>query len=77
MESRAAYGWGGSGVNSVKTMEKWQVSYRTDDGGFGIVGYKLFNTRSAAEDFAKNFQKENSWVKEVFVSHPAKRYSTY
>ena len=59
-------------------LKKWQVAYRTDDGGFGIVGYvPLFDRKKDAERFAKQYKAEHSYVTEIIIQHPSKMYSSY
>lgn len=77
LEARSDYGYGGSGITDRKTMEKFQVWYRCKDGSLGEIGWRLFKTESEAEDFAREFSEENSYVASTFVRHPAKCYSTY
>lgn len=78
LESRASYGWSRStGVTSKDTLKKYQVCYRTDDGGFGEIGYQLFDTKEQATTFGEKFRNENSWVTEIIIRHPSKIYSNY
>lgn len=59
-------------------LKKWQVAYRTKDGGFGIVGYvSLFDRKKDAERFAEQFKAEHSYVAETYIQHPSKMYSSY
>ena len=78
MESRKSYGWSiASGVNSKETIAKHQVGYRTDDGGYGEIGWRLFDTYEAAAEFGQQFKEEKSYVTEIIIKHPSKCYSNY
>ena len=77
LEARSCYGYGGSGINSRETMEKFQVWYRCKDGGLGAIGWRLFKTESEAEEFAREFSEEHSYVASTFIRHPSRHYSTY
>ena len=72
------HGIGMTGYRKESEMKKYQVCYRCDDGGFGIVGYlPLFNTKEEADRYGEQFKAEHSYVKEIIVRHPPKLYSTY
>ena len=58
-------------------LKKWQVFYRSKRGGFGEIGYKLFDTKEAAEEWGNSFMKRAPWVAEIIVRHPAKVFSNY
>ena len=58
-------------------LKKWQVCYRTKNGGYGEVGWVLFKTKEKAEAWAAEFKAENSYVAETIVRHPAPIYSAY
>ena len=60
-----------------QTLKKWQVCYRTDNGGYGEVGYILFDTKKEAEAWAAGFKEEKDYVVETIVKHPAPIYSAY
>lgn len=60
-----------------RTMKKWQVFYRTKDGGFGEIGWVLFKTKEEAEAWAADFKAKTSYVTETIVRHPAPIYSGY
>lgn len=77
MESRSAYGYGGNGINSPETTKKWELCYRCKDGGFGIVGWKLFKSERECLEFGQQFKSEKSYVTEVWARHPSKCYSAY
>lgn len=79
LESRSCYGYAkGSGVRSNAELEKWEVCYRSDDGGFGILGYLgLFTDKAKAQAKADEFKAKTSWCKEAWVRHPSKIYSRY
>lgn len=80
LESRNAYGWSGqsTGYRSKKEQAKWQVAYRTTDGGFGICGWVcLFDRKEDAVAFGEKFKAEKSYVAEIIVQHPSKCYSAY
>lgn len=80
LESRNAYGWSGNstGYRSAKEQAKWQVGYRTKDGGFGIVGYVCpFSRKEDAEAFGEKYKAEHDYVTEIIIQHPSKCYSAY
>lgn len=53
------------------------VAYRTNDGGYGEIGYQLFDTEDQAVTFGKKFQKENTWATKIIIKHPSAIYSNY
>ena len=79
LESRSSYGYGsGTGITPKADLNKWEIAYRCDDGGFGICGfYGLFSDKAAAQAKADEFKSSRSYVKSVWVQHPSKIYSRY
>lgn len=80
LESRKAYGWSGeiSGRRSAEERAKWQVAYRTANGGFGIVGWVCpFTRKEDAAAFGERFKAERDYVAEIIIQHPSKCYSAY
>ena len=77
LESRSAYGYGGNGITDRKTMEKFQVWYKCRDGSLGEISWRLFKTETEAEEFAREFSSEHSYVASTFVRHPSRVFSTY
>lgn len=79
LESRSCYGYAkGSGVRSKAELEKYEVCYRSDDGGFGILGYLgLFTDKEKAQAKADEFKATHSYCVEAWVRYPAKIYSRY
>ena len=79
LESRSNYGYAkGTGILSTKEQEKYEVCYRSDDGGFGILGYLgLFTDKAQAQAKADEFKATHSYCKEAWVRHPSKIYSRY
>ena len=58
-------------------QRKWQVCYRDERGGYGVVGYILFDTKEAAEAWGNDFMKRTAWVSEIMIKHPAPIFSNY
>lgn len=57
MESRRSYGWSDKpGRLSKPDQQKWEIAYRTDDGGFGICGYAGLCKTSKAGAFRNCYQ---------------------
>lgn len=78
LETRSSYGYGrGSGVTDKATLAKYQVCYRDKWGGYGEIGYRLFNTREEALAFGENLKREKDYINEIIVKHPSARYSNY
>lgn len=79
MKSRQSYGWGrrSTAATPKATQQKYEVCYHDEWGGFGIVGWKLFNTVEEAEAFAETFQQEHDYVTDTFIRHPSAIYSNY
>lgn len=72
------HGIGMTGYRTASEMEKWQVCYRTKDGGFGIIGWiPLLDNKAEADRIGRKFMEENAYVSEIIVRHPPKLYSTY
>ena len=78
LESRRSYGYRAtSGKTDKETLKKYQVFYRSEDGGFGEIGYILFNTEKEARKWGEEFKKTHSYVTEIIVRHPNATYSNY
>ena len=78
LESRRSYGWGSSvGKTEKASLKKWQVFYRTKSGGFGEIGYKLFNTKEQAIAFGEELKRKDDYITEIIVRRPCSTYSNY
>ena len=78
LESRRSYGYGGTSTLPKQSLNKWEVCYRCDDGGFGIIGYvPLFTSYEDAVAFGEKFKSERSYVTEIIIRHPSKIFSNY
>lgn len=71
----------GIGMNAYLTeaeLRKWEIAYRSEYGGVGIIGWlPLFATKEEAQLVGERFKAENSFVAEIMIRHPAKMYSAY
>lgn len=73
-----AHGIGMTAYRTKTELRKWQVAYRTKDGGFGIIGWlPLFRTKKEAQEIGEKFKAENPYVTEILIRHPSKMYSAY
>lgn len=78
LESRKSYGYGGTSTISKESLNKWEVSYRCDDGGFGTIGYVPFFAKyEDAISFGEKFKSEHPWVTEIIIRHPSRIFSNY
>lgn len=56
----------GSGVRSKAELKKYEVCYRCDDGGFGVVPY-LFTDKAQAQATADELKATHSYCVEAWV----------
>lgn len=78
LESRSAYGWGGSATTPKKDLVKYEVGYKTADGGFGICGYLgLFESYEEALAAYHREAETRKWMVAPLIRHPPKLYSNY
>lgn len=79
LESRQTYGYGGSSVGKTDkaSLKKYQVCYRDEWGGYGEIGYKLFDTEKQALEFGEQLKKETGYITEIMVKHLSPTYSNY
>ena len=78
LESRRSYGYRAtSGKTDKETLKKYQVFYRSEYGGFGEIGYILFNTEEEARTWGEEYKQSHSYVVEIIVRHPSPIYSNY
>lgn len=79
LETRNTYGYGRSSSRATDkdTLKKYQVCYRSIYGGFGEIGYKLFDTKDEALAWGEKFKNESGYVSEIIIRHPNAIYSNY